>query len=105
MNKRTREDEVAEPESRLVGVKAAKAASKRKKSGKEEEMSQLQAIMEMKEKLYKQKILDRLVAKKDPLSEMEETLKLKLMSEMSSSRTCEPSHGCIVAKCFVVFLK
>ncbi|WZZ73876.1 hypothetical protein YC2023_085246 [Brassica napus] len=77
-----REDEVDEPESKPVGVKAAKAAGKRKKSGKEEEMSQLHAIMEMKEKLYKQKILDRLLAKKDPLSEMEETLKLKLMSEM-----------------------
>ncbi|XP_013653945.1 glutathione S-transferase T2-like [Brassica napus] len=77
-----REDEVVEPESRPVDVKAAKAASKRKKSGKEEEMSQLQTTMEMKEKLYKQKILDRLLAKKDPLSEMKETLKLKLMSEM-----------------------
>uniref|UniRef100_A0A0D3CIA7 Zinc finger GRF-type domain-containing protein n=2 Tax=Brassica oleracea var. oleracea TaxID=109376 RepID=A0A0D3CIA7_BRAOL len=48
------EDDVAEPESRPVGVKAAKAAGKRKKSGKEEEMSQLQSIMEMKEKLSKQ---------------------------------------------------
>nr|VDC97486.1 unnamed protein product [Brassica oleracea] len=76
------EDDVAEPESRPVGVKAAKAAGKRKKSGKEEEMSQLQSIMEMKEKLSKQKILERLLAKKDPLSEMEESLKLKLMTEM-----------------------
>ena len=76
------EDDVAEPESRPVGVKAAKAAGKRKKSGKEEEMSQLQSIMEMKEKLSKQKILERLLAKKDPLSEMEESLKVKLMTEM-----------------------
>ncbi|XP_048615844.1 glutathione S-transferase T3-like [Brassica napus] len=76
------EDDVTEPESRPVGVKAAKAAGKRKKSGKEEEMSQLQSIMEMKEKLSKQKILERLLAKKDPLSEMEESLKLKLMTEM-----------------------
>jgi len=76
------EDEVPEPEARPVGVKAAKAAGKRKKNGKEEEMSQLHAIMEMKGKLSKQKILERLLAKKDPLSEMEESLKLKLMSEM-----------------------
>ncbi|XP_048599573.1 glutathione S-transferase T2-like [Brassica napus] len=76
------EDEVGEPEARPVGVKAAKAATKRKKSGKEEELSQIHAIMEMKEKLSKQKLLDRLLAKKDPLTEMETSLKLKLMSEM-----------------------
>ena len=35
------EDEVGEPEARPVGVKAAKAPSKRKKSGKEEELSQI----------------------------------------------------------------
>lgn len=76
------EDEVPEHEARPVGVKAAKAAGKRKKSGKQEEMSQLEAIMEMKGKLSKQKIIERLLAKKDPLSEVEESLKLKLMSEM-----------------------
>ncbi|XP_013594824.1 PREDICTED: glutathione S-transferase T3-like [Brassica oleracea var. oleracea] len=42
------EDEVGELEGRSVGVKAAKASTKRKKSGKEEELSQLQAIMEVK---------------------------------------------------------
>uniref|UniRef100_M4DMS7 Uncharacterized protein n=1 Tax=Brassica campestris TaxID=3711 RepID=M4DMS7_BRACM len=47
-----------------------------------EELSQLQAIMEVKQKLSKQKLLDRLLAKKDPLTEMETSLKLKLMSEM-----------------------
>ncbi|KAF3484523.1 hypothetical protein F2Q69_00055362 [Brassica cretica] len=76
------EDEVGEPEGRSVGVKAAKDSTKRKKSGKEEELSQLQAIMEVKQKLSKQKLLDRLLAKKDPLTEMETSLKLKLMSEM-----------------------
>ncbi|KAL0712622.1 hypothetical protein Bca4012_019600 [Brassica carinata] len=50
--------------------------------GKEEEMSQLQCILEVKDKISKQKILERLLAKKDPLSEMEESLKLKLMTEM-----------------------
>ena len=73
---------MGEPEGRPVGVKAAKASFKRKKSGKEEELSQLQAIMEVKQKLSKQKLLDRLLAKKDPLTEMETSLKLKLMSEM-----------------------
>ncbi|XP_013713620.2 glutathione S-transferase T3-like [Brassica napus] len=76
------EDEVGEPEARPVGVKAAKAASKRKKSGKEEELSQIQAIMAVKEKLSKQKLLERLLGKKEPLTEMETSLKLKLMSEM-----------------------
>nr|VDD45774.1 unnamed protein product [Brassica oleracea] len=65
-----------------MGVKAAKAAGKRKKNGTEEEMSQLQAILEIKDKLQKPKILDRLLAKRDPLSEMESSLKLKLMAEM-----------------------
>ncbi|KAG2306179.1 hypothetical protein Bca52824_025927 [Brassica carinata] len=81
-SKQAVEAEDAEPEVRPVGVKAAKAGNKRKKSGKEEEMSQLQSIMEVKEKISKQKILERLLAKKDPLSEMEESLKLKLMTEM-----------------------
>jgi len=76
------QEEVGEPEGRPVGVKAPKAASKRKKSGKEEELSQLHAMLEIKEKISKRKLLDRLLAKKEPLSEMETSLKLKLMSEM-----------------------
>ena len=76
------EDEVGEPEGRPVGVKAAKASTKRKKSGKEEELSELQAIMEVKQKLSKLKLFDRLLAKKDPLNETETSLKLKFMSEM-----------------------
>ncbi|WZZ17023.1 hypothetical protein YC2023_110112 [Brassica napus] len=79
------EDEVGEPEARPVGVKAAKAASKRKKSGKEEDLSQIQSIMAVKEKLSKQKLLERLLGKKEPLTEMETSLKLKLMSEMLGS--------------------
>ncbi|KAG2256469.1 hypothetical protein Bca52824_075763 [Brassica carinata] len=76
------QEDVGESEGRPVGVKAAKAASKRKKSGKEKELSQLQAMLEIKEKISKRKLLDRLLAKKEPLSEMETSLKLKLMSEM-----------------------
>ena len=75
------QEDVGESEGRPVGVKAAKAASKRKKSGKEEELSQIHAMLEIKEKLSKQKLLERLLGKKEPLSEMETSLKLKLMSE------------------------
>ncbi|WZZ46990.1 hypothetical protein YC2023_043249 [Brassica napus] len=58
-------------------------------------MSQLQAILEMNDKLQKQKILDRLLAKRDPLSEMESSLKLKLMAEMFSSNSQGRSHGIV----------
>ena len=76
------EDEVGAAEPRPMGVKASKAASKRKKSGREEELEKLQGILEKKDKISKQKVLERLLAKNDPLSEMETSLKLKLMSEM-----------------------
>ena len=41
--------------------------------------------MAVKEKLSKQKLLERLLGKKEPLTEMETSLKLKLMSEMLGS--------------------
>ncbi|XP_033138790.1 glutathione S-transferase T3-like [Brassica rapa] len=78
-----REEEAAlEPEGRPPGVKAAKAGLKKKKSGREEELGKLQGVLEVKEKLSRAKILDRLLAKKEPLNEMETNLKMKLMSEM-----------------------
>ncbi|KAF8050729.1 hypothetical protein N665_1895s0005 [Sinapis alba] len=76
------EEEVGGPEGRPAGVKAAKAATKRKKSGKEEELSQLQAMLKIKEIFSKRKLLDLLLARKDPLSEMETSLKLKIMFEL-----------------------
>lgn len=76
------ENVVGEDEDRPVGVKAAKGASKKKKSGRDEELSKLQGVLELKEKLSRNKLLDRLLAKKEPLSEIETTLKMKLMSEM-----------------------
>uniref|UniRef100_A0A0D3AC02 Myb-like domain-containing protein n=1 Tax=Brassica oleracea var. oleracea TaxID=109376 RepID=A0A0D3AC02_BRAOL len=88
------EVDIDEEEGRPVGVKAAKATSKKKKSGKEEELSRLQAIMEIKQKLSSQKLFDRLLAKKVPLTEMETSLKLKLMSDMFSSKS-EASHRCL----------
>ncbi|XP_048591393.1 glutathione S-transferase T3-like [Brassica napus] len=76
------EEEAGEPEGRPPGVKAAKAGIKKKKSGREEELGKLQGVLEVKEKLSRAKILDRLLAKKEPLTEMETNLKMKLMSEM-----------------------
>ena len=75
-------DEVGEPQGRPMGVKAAKAAMKKKKNGKEESLAAIHAIMEVKKTVSKQKLLERLLAKKEPLTEMETSLKLKLMSEM-----------------------
>nr|VDD21823.1 unnamed protein product [Brassica oleracea] len=71
-----------EPKGRPPGVKAAKAGCKKKKSVREEELTKLQGVLEMKEKLSRHKLLDRLLAKTEPLSDMETSLKLKLMSEM-----------------------
>ena len=76
------EDAVGAGESRPIGVKAAKASLKRKKNGRDEELEKIQGIMEMKDKISKRKVLERLLAKTDDLSEMETSLTLKLMSEM-----------------------
>ncbi|XP_048633267.1 glutathione S-transferase T3-like isoform X1 [Brassica napus] len=73
---------VTEPQERPIGVKAAKAAGKRKKIGKEEELGQLKDLMETKRKISNQSLLASLLAKTDPLTEMELALKMKLMSEM-----------------------
>uniref|UniRef100_A0A0D3E0K6 Myb-like domain-containing protein n=2 Tax=Brassica oleracea var. oleracea TaxID=109376 RepID=A0A0D3E0K6_BRAOL len=77
-----KEEQVGEPEGRPPGVKATKAGSKKKKSGREEELGKLQRVLEVKEKLFRAKILDCLLAKKEPLTEMETSLKMKLKSEM-----------------------
>ena len=72
---------VTEPQERPIGVKAAKAAGKRKKLGKEE-LEQLKEMMVTKKEISNQSLLASLVAKTEPLSDMEEALKIKLMSEM-----------------------
>lgn len=76
------EGALPEPAERPIGVKAAKAASKRKKTGKEEKLDKIEEMLEIKNQISKQSLLDRLLAKPEPLSEMELALKLKLMSEM-----------------------
>ncbi|KAL0823741.1 hypothetical protein Bca101_047418 [Brassica carinata] len=73
-----------EPEERPIVVKAAKAVGKRKKTGKEEELAKLEGLLEMKKQISKQSLLESLLAKPEPLSEMELSLKLKLLSEMLS---------------------
>ncbi|WZZ66304.1 hypothetical protein YC2023_077674 [Brassica napus] len=75
---------VPEPEDRPVGVKAAKAAGKRQKTRKDEEFSQLEGLMEMKKQISRQSLLERLLAKPEPLDEMESALKNKLLSELLS---------------------
>lgn len=67
-------------EARPPGVKASKA--KRKKKGKEAAFDKLEGLMLLKENISKQRVLERLLARKEPLSEIEESLKNKLVSEM-----------------------
>uniref|UniRef100_A0A0D3B677 DDE Tnp4 domain-containing protein n=1 Tax=Brassica oleracea var. oleracea TaxID=109376 RepID=A0A0D3B677_BRAOL len=49
---------VAEPEDRPIGVKAAKAAGKRKKTGKDEELTKLEGLMEMKKQISRQRSVE-----------------------------------------------
>ncbi|WZZ71778.1 hypothetical protein YC2023_083148 [Brassica napus] len=76
------EGAVPEPEERPNGVKAAKAAKKRKKTGKEEELAKLENLLEIKKQISKKSLLESLLAKPEPLSEMESALKMKLMSDL-----------------------
>jgi len=84
-----REDEaMARPE----GVKAAKAKGKkpvRKQGNLEAEEMEFQSFWEIRQKdfalkstLNKQKLLERLVAKSEPLSELEMQVKIKLLTEL-----------------------
>ena len=75
---------VPEPEERPVGVKAAKAAGKRHKTGKDEELSKLEGLTELKNQISKQSLLESLLTKPEPLNEMELALKTKLLSEFLS---------------------
>ncbi|CAN7031536.1 unnamed protein product [Brassica oleracea var. botrytis] len=69
-------------EVRPPGIKASKAA-KRKKHGNEAALDQIESILAMKTIISNRKILDRLLGKNaDTLSDQERTLKNKLISEM-----------------------
>ncbi|WZZ20901.1 hypothetical protein YC2023_122288 [Brassica napus] len=76
-------DEVGREEDvRPPGVKASKAA-KRKKHGNEAAFDQIETILAAKNMLSKQKILDRLLGKNaDTLTDQELALKNKLISEL-----------------------
>ncbi|KAL0745536.1 hypothetical protein Bca101_101961 [Brassica carinata] len=84
-----------EDEARPVGLKASKAKEKRlvsKQGTLEEEVKERMEFQSMwmirqndfalKEKLNKQKLLDSLIAKTEPLSELEIALKNKLINDM-----------------------
>ncbi|KAF2571722.1 hypothetical protein F2Q70_00000365 [Brassica cretica] len=80
---------------RPIGVKAAKAKGRSKSKASEEEVKsdvEVQSMWELrqqdfalKDKLNKQKLLDHLLAKTEPLSELEMAFKNKLITEMMSS--------------------
>ena len=81
--------------ARPVGVKAAKAKGRSKGTASEDEVKPLvefhrlweirQKDFALKEQLNKQKLLDSLIAKTEPLSELEVALKNKLITDMLSS--------------------
>ena len=74
---------------RPPGVKAAKAASGKRNVVDQQAASQFQTMwsirekdLAVKERLSKMGLLERLIAKNEPLSEFEEALKQKLITEM-----------------------
>ena len=76
------EEVAGEEEVRPPGVKASKAA-KRKKHVNEAAFDQIESILAEKKNISCQKLLDRLLAKNsDTLSDQEMALKNKLISEM-----------------------
>ncbi|XP_013732522.2 glutathione S-transferase T3-like [Brassica napus] len=76
------EEVMAEGEVRPAGVKAAKAA-KRKRHGKEVAFDQIETILAERKKISQQKILQLLLAKiETDLTPNEITLKQKLISEL-----------------------
>ena len=77
------------PTKRPVGVKAAKGGSSKRSMEDGKALSEFQTMWSLKEKdltckerLSKLGLLDRLIAKTEPLSEEEVTLKKKLITEM-----------------------
>lgn len=73
---------VPEPEERPIGIKAAKAARKKKKGGKEEELAKLEGLLAIKKQISNQSLLESLLAKPEPLTDIELAIKLKLMSQI-----------------------
>ncbi|XP_013745969.2 glutathione S-transferase T3-like [Brassica rapa] len=83
--------QTATEEERPPGVKAAKGKNKKNAKG-EETLSQFQTMWEIKQKdlvskdrITKMRLLDRLLAKQEPLDEVENDLRKKLMYELLSN--------------------
>ncbi|XP_048599576.1 glutathione S-transferase T2-like [Brassica napus] len=77
------------PAKRLVGVKAAKGGGGKRTIGDQLSASEFQGMWSLKEKylaakerLKKMGLLESLIAKKESLSQFEEALKEKLITEM-----------------------
>ncbi|KAL0875565.1 hypothetical protein Bca101_025270 [Brassica carinata] len=78
-----------QPTKRPPGVKASKGASGKRSVVDHEAVSQFESMwsikekdLAMKERLSKMALLESLISKKEPLSEVEEALKKKLIAEM-----------------------
>ncbi|KAF8044681.1 hypothetical protein N665_0168s0005 [Sinapis alba] len=78
-----------EPMARPIGVKAAKAKAKRSVGEERKKLEEFQEMWEikardiaLKDKLSKSKMLESLLARTEPLSELEVALKNKLISDM-----------------------
>uniref|UniRef100_A0A0D3C375 Uncharacterized protein n=1 Tax=Brassica oleracea var. oleracea TaxID=109376 RepID=A0A0D3C375_BRAOL len=76
-----------ENETRPVGVKAAKAATAKGKRSLVDEGKNLQHVLALKQEVNKTKLLDSLLSRTKPLTELEVALKDKLITEMGSSNT------------------
>ncbi|KAF3528498.1 hypothetical protein DY000_02036990 [Brassica cretica] len=81
-----------QPTKRPPGVKAAKGASGKRSLADHEAVSEFQTMwsikekdLAVKEKLSRMGLLDSLISKKETLSECEEALKQKLITEMLSN--------------------
>ncbi|XP_013589358.1 PREDICTED: glutathione S-transferase T2-like [Brassica oleracea var. oleracea] len=83
-------------EVRPPGVKASKAA-KRKRHRNEAAYDRLQSILDLKQNISKQKLLDRLLSKKETLTESEVSLKDKLVVQVAMSRVAMSVAGSLVA--------
>ncbi|KAF2616587.1 hypothetical protein F2Q68_00038644 [Brassica cretica] len=80
------------PAKRPVGVKAAKGGGGKRPMGDQLSASEFQGMWSLKEKdlaakerLKKMGLLESLIAKKEPLSQFEEALRDKLITEMGKS--------------------
>ncbi|KAF3580700.1 hypothetical protein DY000_02032997 [Brassica cretica] len=87
-------------EVRPYGVKACKAA-KLKKHGKEAVYDKLQSMLAVKQNISKQKLLDRFLAKKDTLSDIEVSLKNKLVTGCTCLLVGSTGHGFYLATVFM----